>query len=322
MAEVRDVLKKYSPAELQELVVEMYKAMPKALKEEKDIDALLSDYTGQKAMKKQKKEPEPVDLEWLNHAVPTFVEHAMQQYYFAPNRVISKKERPKWRAQVKEFLKDLQRVPATGEEGLLATQLIERLYKVVVYGSGHYTFNTTNTFKAVGMSSDQFSELLITRILANGINPGTVHHAVSVVTTIDPSHFPYDSNRLYAVAGLLTSVDAKLMALDQCRVVKKEIQRESQQIPRSGTMLHYELRRQQNMVTSLEFILYMELGEEEKAVKQFMKDYGEKDEEVRIYVLVQFLEVVEKNQLIRNIIADALQRGVKVREHLLLEYGN
>ena len=83
-------LKKYSLEELQELVVEMYKAMSKALKEDKNIDALLGDFSRQKAAKKQKKEPEPADLEWLSHAVPTFVEYAMKQYYFAPNRVLEK----------------------------------------------------------------------------------------------------------------------------------------------------------------------------------------------------------------------------------------
>lgn len=322
VAEIRDLLKKYSSAELQELIVEMYKVMPKSLKEEKDIDSLLADFSRQMSAKKQKKEPEPVDMEWLTFAVPTFVEYAMNQYYFAPNRVISKKERPKWRSQVKNFLKELQRVPATGEEGIVATELIQELYKVVAYGSRYHVFNTTNTFKAVDMDSVQFSELIITRILANGFNSSTVHKAVSVATTIDPSPIPYYSSILYTVSGLFPTVDSKLLALDQCRVVRKEIQQRLQQVRGSGTMLHYELGTKLDMVTGLELILHIELAEEEKAVKQFMKFYDEKNKEVKIYVLVQFLEILEKFELIKRIIADAIQQGVPVREQLLKEYGH
>lgn len=41
VSELRKLLKKYKEEDLRLLISEMYKAMPKKLREEKDIDALL-----------------------------------------------------------------------------------------------------------------------------------------------------------------------------------------------------------------------------------------------------------------------------------------
>lgn len=44
IGEVRDVLKKYSEEDLRLIVVEMYKRMPKKLKEDKNADEMLKAY--------------------------------------------------------------------------------------------------------------------------------------------------------------------------------------------------------------------------------------------------------------------------------------
>lgn len=43
VSELRKLLKKYKEEDLRLLIAEMYKSMPKKLREDKDIDALLQD---------------------------------------------------------------------------------------------------------------------------------------------------------------------------------------------------------------------------------------------------------------------------------------
>lgn len=113
--ELREILKQCKEDEIKFLAVELYKAIPKKLKEEKEIDQMIKDFVAGERNKKSN--------------------------YFAPNRFIPKKERPKWRFKVKAYIKDLSRIPNEGEDGKFAAQLLEKLYKMLCYGCRYYIFN-------------------------------------------------------------------------------------------------------------------------------------------------------------------------------------
>lgn len=86
--EVRECLKKLSEDEAKELVVALYKAMSKALKVEKEIDALVSEFQDAKDPAKKKATKE-VDIHALEDEITTFLQNAYLQNYMVPNRVIS-----------------------------------------------------------------------------------------------------------------------------------------------------------------------------------------------------------------------------------------
>lgn len=133
--ELREVLKPCKEEDIKLLAVELYKAMPKKLKEEKEIDQVIKDIVaGEWNKKSAKQDNKKVTAEELRAEIELFLENAYAQNYFAPNRYISKKERPKWRFKVKAYIKDLSRIPNEGEDGKLAAQLLEKLYKMLCYG--------------------------------------------------------------------------------------------------------------------------------------------------------------------------------------------
>ena len=76
VAELRDKLKDCKAASLRQLVIEMYKAMPKALKEAQGIDALIAN-PGASRKKPAAKAP---DITLLRMDVEYFVENAYNQY--------------------------------------------------------------------------------------------------------------------------------------------------------------------------------------------------------------------------------------------------
>lgn len=106
LPEFRKQIETYSIEELRYLTAELYKAIPKKIKEEKDIDPLVlsvlehfkENGTGKASSpSKVKKAP---DLGALESEIELFLENAYAQNYFAPNRFVPKHERPKWRFKV------------------------------------------------------------------------------------------------------------------------------------------------------------------------------------------------------------------------------
>ena len=114
LPEFRKQIETYSIEEPRYLTAELYKAIPKKIKEEKDIDPLVlsvpehfkENGTGKASSPpKVKKAP---DLGALESEIELFLENAYAQNYFAPNRFVPKHERPKWRFKVKNYIKTLR----------------------------------------------------------------------------------------------------------------------------------------------------------------------------------------------------------------------
>ena len=57
-----------------------------------------------KVYPEKKKKGSAVSFEELEREMEIFFENAYAQNYFAPNRVIPKSQRPKWRFMVKNFI--------------------------------------------------------------------------------------------------------------------------------------------------------------------------------------------------------------------------
>ncbi len=115
--QVRTLLENYSEKDLRAIVLSLYKAMPKRAREDHQIDILLQDPDAWNRARKPAKQagslPDPEDL---RYEIEQFISDARNQYYFAPNSVIHKSQRPKWRFIVKSYYKDL----------VLAASVVER----------------------------------------------------------------------------------------------------------------------------------------------------------------------------------------------------
>lgn len=119
----QDEIKNYKEEDLRLIITEMYKSMPKKLRDEKDIDTLLQDASAYMRIGKiEKVKNAQINIDVLKQEIDLFLSHAYKQYYFAPNNVVHKKERPKWRFKVKAYIQDLQAISIESAEGNIATE--------------------------------------------------------------------------------------------------------------------------------------------------------------------------------------------------------
>lgn len=103
--DLRKLLNTSKREDLEKAFVESYKQLRKAQKEE--IDPVLIDILEGNAVE-QKRTAVTTDFGELEKQIEIFIKNAYAQNYFAPNRIIPKAQRPKWRFLVKGYIKELQ----------------------------------------------------------------------------------------------------------------------------------------------------------------------------------------------------------------------
>lgn len=158
--ELRQAIKGYAAPELAHLVAELYKLVPKAKKEETDIDNYireLRERLNNKEVKVPKKEEQMLDIEVITKEIPLFIENAKNQYYLFPNKVISKKDRPNWRFKVKNWHKEICINAHKDRENLIRyANLLGDLYDILCEACHYQLFSGENPFRSVGIEQDAF----------------------------------------------------------------------------------------------------------------------------------------------------------------------
>ena len=141
--ELRSILKDYSADDVRKVLVAVYKAIPKKVKEERGIDALINNPNPPKnaAASKTRQKPAEVDPDLVVFDTQDFVSNAEDQNYFAPNRMVPKKKRSNWRFEAKGLYRNLLLAMAsTAEPPLLrdAADTLESLYRVLCRGCAYH----------------------------------------------------------------------------------------------------------------------------------------------------------------------------------------
>ncbi|WP_047155557.1 hypothetical protein, partial [Aneurinibacillus tyrosinisolvens] len=102
-----------------------------------------------KGKKSSKKAAEPTDFISLKAEIEQFIEYANHQYYLAPNRVVPKKDRPKWRFTVKRVVNQLMQFAEEPQYAGESACLLESLYKLICRACSEYLFNTEDPFRSI-----------------------------------------------------------------------------------------------------------------------------------------------------------------------------
>ncbi len=323
VSELRELLNKYKEKELRLLIVEIYKAMPKKIREEKEIDKLLQDVNRYLSVGKAKKKQEQVDLDLLKPEIEEFIEYAYKQYYFAPNSYVHKKERPKWRFKVKAYIKSLESVPVDGEEGKTATDLMDKLYAMLSYACGYYIFNTEDPFRSVGINQTDLVDSIIQRKFGNGFSKESIRSAIELVINSRLDRETLHSYLINVLVKNLKTPDTKEIAIEQCYILRAEQLNPKSNKPKrssSSDFYEYEKKKRLNNLVETVFRLNMALGEYDKAIKYFTQNYKEQNKEISLYVLLFLLYQYDLEEYWLSVYEDAVKKGIEPRKGLQKTY--
>jgi len=323
--ELRAALGKYDKAVLQEIIVALYKAVPKSGKEAGGLDGLIQNYAEYKAKTPKGKDAATVDIKALEQEIGQFIVYADAQYYLAPNRYVHKDKRSKWRFEVKRFIKELLKV--SGEDSPAAARLLADLYAMLSYATSFYVFRTEVPFSAVGYEQPELLKLVLGKIFYSGFDPEAIKKAVFLTLDSSCDRDTYHAQLLYALAETLKTPDAKELALKQCTLFPAEYDR--YQAAKTVFVFNYsswdslwEYRREDhlNYAVELYLILKSSLHEYDDGIAYFWKHFTSHDKEIVLYCLLRYLGDEDLNHLWIREYEKAVKSGITPRDYLEDEY--
>ena len=186
-------------------MVELYKTIPKKIKEEKEIDDIIFNIGKPVPLKK-----EIVNYEDLANEVLSFISDVDAGLYSSPNRIIPKTERSKWRFKVKKYYKNLVKISPESPEGECATNLLIMLYNRLSTGSTYLTFSSWNTFGALGVHQNDYFYMLMKRILFKDIQKENLSKCANILSNYTDSNNFSKSNYETFKCFLITPEERKL----------------------------------------------------------------------------------------------------------------
>lgn len=276
--ELRETIKKYNEKDREKLIVELYKRIPKSIKEDYNIDEYIINLNT-----KIEKENTEITIERLEKEVNFFIECAYDDLYARPNKIISKNDRSKWRFKVKTFYKQLNSFLPTNEDGKKATDLLKGLFKILSFGTHYLTFSNWNTFRAIQISQSEFLKNIVERKLSNGVTRENLEYCIDLLNVqYDPQE--YHSSVLYSFESCLKTPDARYMAIE---LLKEQVIIWKEKYKKDDS---YENQEYTNYFVECVVDIYFELCEVKDGITYFHKQYLEKYKEIKEYILLQKME--------------------------------
>ncbi len=213
LAELRAAIERHDAATLREVVVELYRAMPDRLRAAKGVDQLVLEPAAWREGKRQRPSPaarlDPVEV--LDETAE-FVDNASRGYYFAPNRVVPKSARPKWRFVAKRLYRDLLAIGGDPDVGADAAAALGDLLLVLHRAEGVYLFSSTEPFEAIGVASEDFFQSAVRLLRQHQPPAAMVERALSLLEGCGDLWCPEEE--IAALLAELTTPDLRELALE------------------------------------------------------------------------------------------------------------
>ncbi len=284
VSEIRSNLKKYDTKGLEDIIIELYKRVPKKVKENYNIDDLIINGKVKETVKK-----ENVSLEDLVKEIEYFLSCVDDGYYSTPNKVINKKERSSWRFKVKRYYKELNKVFSTSSEGMICTDLLIEIFKRLSVGSNYLQFVNWETFRAVGVKQEVYYDNIVKRVLQSNIDNGLE----KIVDLLEVPKDPYGSGDYMMFKVLIENTIS--MREKTMEVVLSKIGDLKEKYGKANdSHSKFDIKENiNNFVLSLTE-MYLTLGKFDKGIKYFKDNYiEERDIEIMEFILLNLIYNLE-----------------------------
>lgn len=280
--ELKKEIKDYNKKELENIIVELYKRLPKSRKEDYDIDKFIQNIKlNGKTTKRE------TSFEDLHKEIIYFLTCVDNEYYAIPNKVISKKERSSWRFKVKKYYKELNNISPKEENGALATCLLIEIFKRLSIGSNRLLFINWETFRALGVTQSEYYDTLIQRIFYDGYSKENLQKCIDLLDIEkDPYELSYDMFEMF-ICNLKT-VDIKELAIPILDNKMQQLAMKQKNVTNSN--IRFYLEQDINHYVECIVEIYFSLSEVDKGIKYFHKNYIESDKEIKEYILLNKLD--------------------------------
>ena len=331
--ELREKLAKLKKEELIKLAIEFYKLVPKSKKEDNDLDELIENPTQPKAVKQTNTS---VDWEELEKEISQFILHAKEQYYVAPNKIVSKKERSTWRFKVKNWYKLLTNTKQKDVNPELQVRLAINLYELLCAGCDYMYFSNNDPFQSIQVEQRVFFKSLILLIQEKIGRSESVDKGIELIVNNSLDNNTLKTYLAFELIATLQIPDLKERGIKKVQQLlegnklryenlAKELEDKTDKkgrvirdygLAEKRRKLEYRIQKNNNDLTKIGLLFYESLFKIKDGIAFYNAHYKEKDE-IKLYVLIDEIFKDEYKNEIKSEIERAIQNGIEPRKALL-----
>ncbi|MCI9173599.1 MAG: hypothetical protein HFH49_01470 [Lachnospiraceae bacterium] len=315
--ELRNLLSASDRKNLEKAFAESYKQLRKAQKEE--IDPILTDILEGKSIEK-KKTAASVSFEELEQQIKDFIENAYAQNYLAPNRAVPKNQRPKWRFLVKNFIKELEKIPPENSNYSKAVKLLTELYQLICEACNYYLFSTDDPFRSIGWEQAALFELLVKKTFGDGYSREKISSLLQYAATGGLSR---ESLHIYQEEALLHGLktsDVKYTAMEKA---KKLVETRAEKLVglTKYSSKRFQLEDEINEFCKMILMTSIELSEPEPGLDYFFQHTNYQKREITLYCALDLISYMEADDLWLTVYENyGIKKKIKPRDYLVREY--
>ncbi len=316
--ELREKLSKLKKEELVKVASEFYKLIPKAKKEDYDLDSYINN-----PRKKQKgsRSKEVVKLEEIEIELKEFIKNAKNQYYLFPNRIVPKKQRSTWRFKVKKWYKELSNTRRPDKNLSKQSKLLHDLYELMCESCGYQYFSAHDSFQSIGIGQAVFYRSVIDLLQETKGKTETVKQCIELIVNNYLNGDTLYSTLMIELINTFETVDLKYNGIE---VVEDLIEsnnfkpkEKNKKKYYSYSSEEYRSKEKNNNLSKLGLRLHISLYEIEEGIKFYHKYHYNRDEEIKLYILIRILIEKGKKDQILSEIEKAIKQGIQPRDKLM-----
>jgi hypothetical protein len=318
--ELRAKLFNLEKPEIIKLAVEFYKLVPKAKKEINDLDALINAPTDKPVKSKDTEGVRTLDT--IEDEINTFIANAKEQYYLYPNKIVSNKERPKWRFKVKAWFKELTNPKTKDFNQIQQADVLTNLYNLLCESCRYQYFSADDTFQSIGIEQEDFLKSVLQLMEQVHGKIGLAHKGVGLVINNETGPNTFTSDLMIELINALELPDYKYEALDivnemLAQLMKPVVVDPKRRAISMDSIEEYRKKEKKNRLAELGFRLYASLSEYNAAIDFYKKHHFERDIEITLYILIRLLFELKQKDLIKSELEKAQEQGIKPRSALV-----
>lgn len=305
VSELRELLKGKETKMIVDVLVETYKAVPKNKKE--DLDITIQSLLSGKGKTKEKNKVE-INCTELFSEIEEFEANAYARNYFIPNRVIPKKERPKWRFKAKRYIKDLMAIPCSHKEFKTATDYLIKIYNVLRHGCEYYIFSTEDPFQSVGFEQEYLFNGIVERMIQANPDVNTMQDLIDMIVG---NGYSYECTHDYLYAILDMTIKNPIYRTMMVEAARNRLSKYSgkENIDYCG-----------EFYVARDILFIFRNDNKEDAFNEYFK-YVYSDLEVTLYTLLELIERLKNdNVLWIEAYEYGIKQGIEPRERLREKY--
>jgi hypothetical protein len=311
ITELRALLDRISSEDMKQILVEVYRALPKKTREDLAIDELLKNPGAARAGARQAKAlAHNVDMDDLEAELEEFLSDAYAQNYFAPNRYVPKSERPKWCFKVKRFFKEINAAVVQPGSIERASDLLEKLYQMLCYACDFILFSAYDPFQSVGIAQTEFLDAVFALKAEHLELVKFIDHGLQLVRDSRLNRYTIGSNLVQVLVDRLRTPESLELGIERAA------QLHSKPDPAPDPKREYSRSDGPNRLAEFGFLAYVKLSDYEKAIDFFNIHYVARDTEVSLFVMLQWLRSFEREDLWQREFERSVKAGIKPRDSL------